>query len=260
MLVRIISALLGIPLLLFVVIKGGIILKISMLILAILGIDEFFNAFYNIHMKPSKIIGISSAFLLAFFTYEGMKIDLIMLWFFLNTFMILIYTLLGKKVDVLSSGITALGIYYIVFFMFHINFIMSSNYPMLLWLVFITAFATDTFAYFTGVFIGKTKLCPDISPKKTIEGSVGGVLGCMVISGIFASIVVPQMLIHCLILGFFGSIVAQLGDLTASMFKRYVGIKDYGKIMPGHGGVLDRFDSILFTAPFVYYYIILVIK
>jgi phosphatidate cytidylyltransferase len=260
MFIRIISALLGIPLLLFVVAKGGIILKISMLILAVLGIDEFFNAFHNVNIKPSKLIGISSAFLLAIFTYNGMRLELMMLWFFLNAFMILIYALLGKKVNILSSGITALGIYYIVFFMFHVTFIMTSSYPKLVWLVFITAFATDTFAYFTGVFIGKTKLCPNISPKKTIEGSVGGILGCIISSGIFASFVAPQMIIHCLILGFIGSIVAQLGDLTASMFKRYVGIKDYGKIMPGHGGVLDRFDSILFTAPFIYYYIVLVIK
>ncbi|MDF2545876.1 MAG: phosphatidate cytidylyltransferase [Anaerosolibacter sp.] len=260
MLVRIISALLGIPLLLFVVIEGGIFLKVSILILAILGIDEFFNAFHNINIKPSKPIGIISAILLTLFTYNGAKIELIMFWFFLNIFMILGYILLGRKEEILSSGITAMGIYYIVFFMFHINFLASSYYPKLLWLVFITAFVTDTFAYFTGVFFGKTKLCPNISPKKTVEGSVGGILGCTAISGIFASIVIPELFIHCLIMGFIGSIIAQLGDLTASMFKRYVGIKDYGKIMPGHGGVLDRFDSILFTAPLIYYYTILVIK
>lgn len=260
MLVRIISALLGIPLLLFVVIEGGIFLKVSILILAILGIDEFFNAFHNINIKPSKPIGIISAILLTLFTYNGAKIELIMFWFFLNIFMILGYILLWRKEEILSSGITAMGIYYIVFFMFHINFLASSNYPKLLWLVFITAFVTDTFAYFTGVFFGKTKLCPNISPKKTVEGSIGGILGCTAISGIFASIVIPELFIHCLIMGFIGSIIAQLGDLTASMFKRYVGIKDYGKIMPGHGGVLDRFDSILFTAPLIYYYTILVIK
>ncbi|MFT9494972.1 phosphatidate cytidylyltransferase [Anaerosolibacter sp.] len=260
MLVRIISALLGIPLLLFVVIEGGIFLKVSILILAILGIDEFFNAFHNINIKPSKPIGIISAILLTLFTYNGVKIELIMFWFFLNIFMILGCILLGRKEEILSSGITAMGIYYIVFFMFHINFLASSNYPKLLWLVFITAFVTDTFAYFTGVFFGKTKLCPNISPKKTVEGSVGGILGCTAISGIFANIVIPELFIHCLIMGFIGSIIAQLGDLTASMFKRYVGIKDYGKIMPGHGGVLDRFDSILFTAPLIFYYTILVIK
>lgn len=260
MLTRIISALLGIPLLLFVVTKGGITLKVSLLALTIIAIDEFFNAFKNIGVYPSKMIGVSSAILLAVFTYIGTQREWILLWFFINMMFILAYNLFNRRNDVLSSGITALGIYYIVFFMFHIVLIADSTYASLVWMVFITAWATDTSAYFTGVFFGRTKLCPAISPKKTVEGAIGGIIGSTIMSGIFAKYFAPDLIYHGMVLGFLGSIFAQAGDLTASVFKRHAGIKDYGKIMPGHGGILDRFDSILFTAPVVYYYVILFIQ
>lgn len=120
-------------------------------------------------------------------------------------------------------------------------------------MIFIFAWATDTFAYFTGVFLGKRKLCPKLSPKKTIEGSIGGVLGCVVCTAIACIIFknnggevnmwifVPATIIF--------SIMGMVGDLSASYIKRATGIKDYGNIMPGHGGVLDRFDSVLLIAP-----------
>ena len=103
------------------------------------------------------------------------------------------------------------------------------------------------------------KLCPKISPKKTIEGSIGGILGAILLCGLFGWIFVRPLFIHCLILGAMGGVITQFGDLTASIFKRHMGIKDYGKLIPGHGGIMDRFDSILFAAPMVYYYIVFVI-
>ena len=113
-------------------------------------------------------------------------------------------------------------------------------------------------AYFSGYLLGKHKLCPHISPKKTIEGSVGGVIGSVVLSGLFGYFFMDDVLVHCMIIGVLGGIISQFGDLTASVFKRKMGIKDYGNLIPGHGGILDRFDSVLFTGPMVYYYIVLV--
>ena len=110
-----------------------------------------------------------------------------------------------------------------------------------------------------GYFFGKHKLCPKISPKKTIEGSIGGTLGTMLVSGLFGHFVMPQLMVHCMIMGALGAVFSQFGDLTASIFKRKMGIKDYGNLIPGHGGILDRFDSVLFTAPLIYYYIIFVL-
>ena len=127
------------------------------------------------------------------------------------------------------------------------------------WLIFIIAFATDTCAYFAGYAFGKHKLIPKVSPKKTIEGSIGGILGSTLICLAFGYYFNIDLKV-IVILGFLGSIVAQVGDLFASSVKRYVGIKDYGKLIPGHGGILDRFDSVILVAPFVYSIINLFIK
>ena len=128
------------------------------------------------------------------------------------------------------------------------------------WLVIITAFGTDICAYFAGVTMGKHKLCPKISPKKTWEGAVGGILGSVILSGIFGLVFAGELLPHCLVIGFLASIVSMFGDLTASIFKRKMGIKDYGNLIPGHGGILDRFDSVLFTGPVIYFYGMLVLS
>jgi phosphatidate cytidylyltransferase len=124
--------------------------------------------------------------------------------------------------------------------------------------VFFTAavtWATDTGAYLTGVAIGRHKLFPQVSPKKTREGALGGLLagafaGWLCAQG-FASFLTP---LAGTVLGFTGGIVGQLGDLVESLLKRDVGIKDSAELLPGHGGVLDRFDSLLFTVPVFYYY------
>ena len=124
-------------------------------------------------------------------------------------------------------------------------------------LVFVAAWITDTFAYFTGFFFGKHKLCPKISPKKTIEGSIGGTLFCVIaflVYGIIISKVHPDFqpnFIGLAVVGLCMSVLSQIGDLLASVIKRTYGMKDYGNLFPGHGGVLDRFDSVLILAPFL---------
>ncbi len=261
MLKRVLSALIAIPLLLIVVITSGLVLKLAVGVVAILGLNEFYNAFENVNIKASKIVGLVSVLIMFIFTLKDINPNYIMAWFFISTLLALFYGLSKKTEEVWASVITIFGIIYVVFSFYHIVFISNlGQFSNLIWLIFIAAWATDTFAYFTGYFFGKKKLCPTISPKKTVEGAVGGIIGSIVISLIFMKFIYPDLLIHGVIIGFLGSIVGQMGDLTASSFKRYVGIKDYGKIMPGHGGVLDRFDSILFTAPLVYYYILLVLQ
>lgn len=111
-------------------------------------------------------------------------------------------------------------------------------------LIFIGAWVTDTFAYFTGRFFGRHKLIPEVSPKKTVEGSIGGIVFCVIAFVIFA-ILFDLSVLTLSIVGLTASIVSQFGDLSMSLIKRHWGIKDYGKLFPGHGGVLDRFDSVL---------------
>ncbi len=129
-------------------------------------------------------------------------------------------------------------------------------------LPFICAWLTDTGAYFTGTFFGKHKLVPEISPKKTVEGAIGGIVLSTIGSALYIVIMcllmaggMPKNLIilKFALLGFGGSVVSQIGDLIASCIKRDYGKKDYGSILPGHGGLLDRFDSVIFVSPFVYY-------
>ena len=129
-------------------------------------------------------------------------------------------------------------------------------------LPFVCAWLTDTGAYFTGKLIGKHKLAPKISPKKTIEGSVGGIilscLGSVAYIYLMVEIMAKGMpeeiyLAKFAFIGIAGSVLSQFGDLAASCIKRDYGKKDYGTLLPGHGGLLDRFDSVLFAAPFVYY-------
>lgn len=117
-------------------------------------------------------------------------------------------------------------------------------------LIFIGAWITDIFAYFTGVFFGKHKLIEDVSPKKTIEGSIGGTVFCslaFVVAGLIVDIFFEgnANIIFLSVSGVCISVIAQVGDLIMSVIKRHYGVKDYGKIFPGHGGMLDRFDSIL---------------
>ena len=117
-------------------------------------------------------------------------------------------------------------------------------------LIFIGAWITDTFAYFTGVFFGKHKLIEDVSPKKTIEGSIGGILFCIISFAVFGIVMDAFFdrsanILFLAVSAIAVSIVSQIGDLIMSVIKRHYGIKDYGKIFPGHGGMLDRFDSIL---------------
>ncbi len=129
------------------------------------------------------------------------------------------------------------------------------------WLVvtLCTAFFSDTVAYFFGRFLGKAKLYPEVSPKKTrmgaLGGLVGGVLATTVVGGLF---LLPDLsLVHAIAVGLLGSVAGQIGDLVASMAKRTFGVKDTGAILPGHGGMLDRIDGMLFVGPVVYWYVVL---
>ena len=256
---RIISGLIMLPLLVVLYFGGAVLCAVCFLI-AVIGLREFYQGFEKIGVKPSHVIGYASAVILYAIGLICPSQGLYLLWFFGVTAASLLYLFRIEERQLADAMSTLIGIFYVVFFSFHVFLIDGTKTPMLIWLVLFTAFGTDVFAYFTGMAIGKHKLCPKISPKKTVEGSIGGILGSVILSGAFGLALVPELFLHCLIIGFLGSIAAQFGDLTASIFKRKMGIKDYGNLIPGHGGILDRFDSVLFTAPMIYYYIVYVIS
>lgn len=124
--------------------------------------------------------------------------------------------------------------------------------PLLLLALFVTIWANDTFAYLTGSLFGRHHMAPHVSPHKTWEGFIGGILGSMISISVFACFVTQISLVHWAFFGLIVSVLGTMGDLSESLLKREIGIKDSGNIIPGHGGLLDRFDSMLFVVPMAY--------
>ena len=151
--------------------------------------------------------------------------------------------------------------------MFYVSVMLSYVYQIrilengvfLAFLIFICSWGCDTCAYCVGVLFGKHKMAPVLSPKKSIEGAVGGVVGTALLTLIYSSIFQVQMgfttreIIVLAIISAIAGLISMVGDLTASAIKRNYDIKDYGALIPGHGGIMDRFDSMMITAPIIYY-------
>lgn len=252
--IRILSAVALLPVLFFVIIKGGIITKIAVLLVILLSIKEFTTAFNKSGIYPTKMLLYLLSILWILPNWSNLWAMLPSLLFLL-IFVESIILIFGKR-SVEDISVSVLTFVYITVALSTVITIQKSSADFV-WYIFIFAFVSDTCAYFTGKSIGKTKLIPTVSPKKTVEGSIGGILGCVIISGIYAYLIHPQFLHIVLIAAIFGSMVSQFGDLFASAFKRKLGIKDYGNLIPGHGGMLDRIDSIIFTTPFTYLFMYL---
>lgn len=251
---RIISGLVIFPVLLITIYLGGTVLSTALLILSLIGLHEFYKAINGKHLAINYF---SYAFTIIYYALINMRNEMLfIIMFIIFTLVLFCYLVfMYPKINIMTVSTTILGVMYIpVLFscMYYVREL--ENGIIYVWPIIICAFATDTFAYFFGVFFGKHKLIPGLSPNKTIEGSLGGIFSCVLISAIYGYLVrdyVDSFAIF-IIIGFFGSIFAQFGDLTASSVKRFTGVKDFGKLIPGHGGILDRFDSILFTSPIVY--------
>ncbi len=251
LLIRTITGIILVLLTVFIAIKGGIIMAFFIFLLSIIGLREFYNAVEGESVHPIKPVGYVGCL---FFLFNWLGVEKFSLLFILYFTVIIssIFFVLNEDTTLYDMSITLFGIVYIPYLFQHILYLGGDIY---IWLVFIIAWGTDTFAYAVGNLFGNKKLCPKLSPNKTLEGSIGGILGSVLLTCLYTKILGINPIWKYIILSIIGSIVAQLGDLTASKIKRLSDVKDFGFIIPGHGGVLDRFDSILFTAPLVYYYI-----
>jgi phosphatidate cytidylyltransferase len=251
------------------VIWGVIPFTVEVLVLGMLGISEFYKLAEKKGIRPSRTTGYSAVFILITLANWGTQENLATLLAGFTIISMLGY--IARKGFHVSSfldvGVTVLGFLYVGwFFSFLIllrkiegtpfsimNFTIDRGAGFVLLLIFATSF-TDIGAYFTGKFFGKRKLAPHISPKKTVEGSFGGLVGALAGSILVGSVFRISMT-DLVAIGLICGLFAQLGDLWASILKRDVNIKDSGKVFAGHGGVLDRCDSILFTAPLLYFYL-----
>ena len=211
-------------------------------------------------VKNSMISGLSILLsgLVPFWVYigEGMRSALAGIFiYFVLMFIVAIsshYTVTLEKMG--GSFFFAMLIPYFLSSFVRLHELALGKYLVLLPLI--AAFASDAFALFAGMAFGKHKLAPALSPKKTVEGAVGGLLGAVVFCLLYGVILQRGFQVQAnypllVLYGFLGSLVSQLGDLSFSYIKRQYGLKDFGNIFPGHGGVLDRFDSVIFCAPLI---------
>lgn len=240
---------------------GGLYLKIVVIALSLLGIYEFFNVVKKKGINPiSSIAYLISIFYFLFLIRGLLDFSSTFLMLVFATFIMLCIPVISPKYNFIDVSVTILGVIYIpIFFSFIILVSDKVHGNYLVWLIFISAWLCDTTAYYAGRFFGKNKLCPRVSPKKTIEGAIGGLIGSAVGCGIYGLILnnigINIYILNFVLIGLIAGAVCQFGDLVASSIKRYVDVKDYGNLIPGHGGILDRFDSILFASLIVYYYI-----
>lgn len=257
---RILSSVILLPLLLAIIYVRGVVLDISVALISIIALFELFRGFENIGVRPMWKLSAITVVLY----YMGLGIGYVIpgytmpstYYLFVTSFftlVLMLISLFGKSENLQDVAVTAFGFLYVVIPFVHIPLVSRLNSMFLLVFVFILAWVSDTCAYFIGKTFGKKKLLPQISPNKTVAGSVAGIVGTSIVSLVFAYFFARDFLPFAVPLGALGSVAGQIGDLIASKIKRHVDIKDYGKLIPGHGGILDRFDSIMLTAPIVYY-------
>ncbi len=256
--VRLLSgAFLLIAMVLFIV-PGGNVLLIATAMLSLIAMMEYMRM-VKIHKTPLAVLGYASVLSLYAIHLLGKTDKILPLLVFLILAVMAVYVVAFPKfksediVNLLFGFCyTALMISYI----YQVRALPGGHFYV--WLIFIAAWGSDVCAYCVGMLFGKHKAFPVLSPKKSWEGCVGGVLGAALLAALYSVVLNKcfaqdvSVLQYAIVCGC-GSVIAQIGDLAASALKRNHEIKDYGKLIPGHGGVLDRFDSVIFVAPIVYY-------
>lgn len=224
-------------------------------------------ALYEMHKALSaggKIFSVSlvSAIMLLFGLFKGN----IEFWAVLSIMLYLISSIfLHTKKNFRDIYSAALITFFVTFFFGTIIKLRAEFGAEAVFLVFLLAWVTDSGAYFSGRFLGKHKLIPSVSPKKTVEGAAGGIVCTVIFTCLYIVFLRYVFDIHTIggasylgasVLAVVASVFAQLGDLAASVIKRDCNVKDFGTILPGHGGIMDRFDSVVFIAPMVFYYFV----
>lgn len=252
----------------FLVNTGGIFLLLVSAVLALIGMYEFYRVI-KIEKKNISYVGYIFAVIYYVFVYiqscgcipAGIFGEYCSFTAAASLIMLMgiyVFTFPKYKIDDICG--IFFGMFYVaVLFSFLYKTRILYNGKYLVWLIFLSSWGSDTCAYTVGMLIGKHKIAPELSPKKSVEGCVGGVCGAALLGFIYAWIFLEKMdaghdlRLICGIACALGSIISQIGDFAASAIKRNYDIKDYGNLIPGHGGVLDRFDSMLFTAPAIYF-------
>ena len=244
---------------LILIITGGNLLLVSTLVISYIGMFELYRIFHIEKELPGMI-----GYLAAAVFYCNLKIHFLpdMMMFVLGFLMLLMfaYVFTYPKYEAKHIMASFFGFFYVGVMLSYVYQIRSlDNGVYLAFLVFICSWGCDTCAYCVGKLIGKHKMSPKLSPKKSIEGAVGGVVGTAFLTALYAYIfhlkmgIASQQIILLAVIAAIAGLISMVGDLTASAIKRNYDIKDYGHSIPGHGGIMDRFDSMIITAPIIFY-------
>lgn len=264
---RTITGVITLPVLAIILIfSNTIIMDIFTAIIACISMYEYFHCFKSTNKaNPSQYLGYIYCILIAFthFVDERLLTSIIIAIIPVSLVVLFAELVLSKgKKTVTDIAVTMLGICYIPLMLIYLSLVRDMeldhglNGKILIWFVLIASWGSDIFAYFIGRHFGKHKLTA-VSPNKTVEGAVAGVVGAILLGILFAilcntiwGVGINYLLIGCIMAVL--SIVGQIGDLAASSIKRYCDIKDFSELIPGHGGMLDRIDSIIFVLPFAF--------
>lgn len=267
MVTRILTGIVGIALAAFIIQTGDWPFAAFALVLPLIGWYEYSKAFIKKGLRTAFILGILGITLIWGCAWLGNMEEMVAVVTGITLVTLLLTVFLHGRISPVEAGISVGGILYVGIPFAHLVMLRFLDDRVIatqlggfelgcayVWVMFIGTWASDTFAYFTGSAIGSHKLCPSISPNKTVEGFLGSAVGTTAsiaaLGHLFFGFPLPEMAV----LGVLLSLFATLGDLVESVIKRHTGIKDSGSLIPGHGGVLDRFDSVLYTAPMVYYF------
>ena len=252
---RLISGIVLVIIALATIISGSWILFFTLLAVSLIGMRELYKVMKvsDQHVTVLELVGYLGAVLY----YIAMKADFgnygTMAIIISMILILFVYVFGYPKYRAEQVMAAFFGMVYVAVMLSFIY--LTRNLPdgkFLVWLIFLCSWGCDTCAYCVGMLIGKHKMAPVLSPKKSIEGAVGGVVGAALLGVIYAAATQGKMAEYALICAV-GALISMVGDLAASAIKRNQNIKDYGKLIPGHGGILDRFDSVIITAPVIYY-------
>ena len=238
---------------------GNFPLIILSALISVIGLFEFYRA---LGLEKKNIVYLGYIYSIIYYCLIYFKLNQYIFFsviaFLMVIFAIYVFTFPKYKTEEIS--LIFMGVMYIpILFSYVYNTRTYEDGKYLVWLILISSWGSDTCAYVAGSLFGKHKIAPVLSPKKSVEGSIGGVMGAALIGGIvgfilsghFKSTISPAF--TCAVSCGIGSIISQVGDALASAIKRNHNIKDYGNLIPGHGGILDRFDSMIFTAPAIFF-------